>query len=582
MTPRGHIPAIIVSVAAGLPAAGAGGAADGHEPVRLETRPPGVVHLRPDLPRGPRRVAALGAFASVQVNLDADHLNIVGDAANEPSIAVDPALPNRIAIGWRQFDTIGSSFRQAGYSFSRDGGRTWAPLQIIEPGTFRSDPVLTAGLDGTFHYLSLRFDEGGNGVVNDLFSSPDGGDTWPSKAFAFGGDKAWLAIDTTGGPGTGNLYQAWNTAGNNYFPAQFNRRLAGGSGWQAPVAYLPIGQVRPVFGEVAVGPDGEVYVAGAQNAPETTLFWVVRSVDAGLAGMTPTFTAAVVDLGGALVVGGGPNPAGLLGQVEVVVDHSDGPRRGDVYVLCSVDPPGPDPMDVHLVRSTDGGATFGPPVRVNDDPPDPDAWQWFGTLSVAPGGRLDAVWNDTRTSGEVRVSTLFHASSADGGVTWSPNTPLSPAFDSHLGWPMQAKLGDYYDMVSDDVGADLAWAATFNGEQDVYYLRIGDRDCNGNGVGDADDLAAGVDADCNRNGVLDGCDLATGTEDDENANGIPDRCECPGDADLNGAVDAGDVLGLLEAWGTDEPVFDLAPPGGDGVVDVSDLLVLLATWGPCL
>ena len=45
---------------------------------------------------------------SVQVNVDASGLNIVGDAANEPSIAVDPTDPNKMAIGWRQFDSISS------------------------------------------------------------------------------------------------------------------------------------------------------------------------------------------------------------------------------------------------------------------------------------------------------------------------------------------------------------------------------------------------------------------------------------------------------------------------------------------
>jgi hypothetical protein len=41
-----------------------------------------------------------------------------------------------------------------------------------------------------------------------------------------------------------------------------------------------------------------------------------------------------------------------------------------------------------------------------------------------------------------------------------------------VGWPIQQKIGDYYHMISRDNGADLAWAATFNGEEDVYYLRI--------------------------------------------------------------------------------------------------------------
>ena len=33
-------------------------------------------------------------------------------------------------------------------------------------------------------------------------------------------------------------------------------------------------------------------------------------------------------------------------------------------------------------------------------------------------------------------------------------------------------MGDYYDMESDEESAHLAWAATLNGEQDVFYARI--------------------------------------------------------------------------------------------------------------
>ncbi|UCC29970.1 MAG: hypothetical protein JSU86_17440, partial [Phycisphaerales bacterium] len=45
-----------------------------------------------------------GPFVSIQVNVDSYGNNIVGDAANEPSIAIDPTDPDKIVIGWRQFD----------------------------------------------------------------------------------------------------------------------------------------------------------------------------------------------------------------------------------------------------------------------------------------------------------------------------------------------------------------------------------------------------------------------------------------------------------------------------------------------
>ena len=105
-------------------------------------------------------VAVRGSFASVQVNVNAYGENIVGDAANEPSIAVDPTDPSRIVIGWRQFDTIASNFRQAGWAYSRDGGQTWTFPGVLEPNVFSSDPVLGADPDGNFYFYSLQPDRG--------------------------------------------------------------------------------------------------------------------------------------------------------------------------------------------------------------------------------------------------------------------------------------------------------------------------------------------------------------------------------------------------------------------------------------
>ena len=122
-----------------------------------------------------------------------------------------------------------------------------------------------------------------------------------------------------------------------------------------------------------------------------------------------------------------------------------------------------------FARSTDGGGSWSAPVRVNDDPG--NAWQWFGTMSTSPSGRIDAIWLDTRDNPGTYLSSLYYSYSTDGGVTWSANERLSESFDPHVGWPNQDKMGDYFHMVSDDAGFSLAWAATFNGEQDVYFGR---------------------------------------------------------------------------------------------------------------
>lgn len=523
---------------------------------------------RPDdpyLPPGPRVVSrpAVNTFRgvpnSVQVNVDPNGFNIVGDAANEPSLAIDPTRPNRIVIGWRQFDTIASNFRQAGYAYSRDSGRTWTFPGTLDPGNFRSDPVLDSDAAGNIYYMNIFVPLDFSFFRCDMFISGDGGVTWDGPHSAFGGDKEWFVVDKTGSVGGGHLYQAWSTAGNNYFPNQFNLSSNGGTTWTNPIE-LP--QPRPIWGTLAVDNAGTLYVCGQDGGS----FYVIKSTTAKFAPFQATSWNSIVpvDLDGPIVNGAPPNPGGLAGQTWVATDKSGGATDGNVYLLCSVNPPGGDPLDVMFSRSEDGGQTWSAPVRVNDDVG--NNYQWFGTMSVAPNGRIDVIFNDTRGSGVSNISELYYASSSDAGVTWSTNVALSGSFNSLLGHPNQNKIGDYYDMISDDVGASLAWAATFNGEQDVYFLRIGDYDCNGNGVGDSNDIS-----------------LATSS--DVNGDGIPDECQCLGDTNGDLQVNISDLGALLAAFGTcsgDAGYDASADIDNSGCINITDLGLLLAAFGqPC-
>jgi len=47
-------------------------------------------------------VSPYGAFVSFQVNVDAIGQNIVGDAANEPTMPLNPTNGNKMTIGWRR------------------------------------------------------------------------------------------------------------------------------------------------------------------------------------------------------------------------------------------------------------------------------------------------------------------------------------------------------------------------------------------------------------------------------------------------------------------------------------------------
>ncbi|MEK6674552.1 MAG: sialidase family protein [Planctomycetota bacterium] len=449
-------------------------------------------------------------YRSIQVNVDAEGCNILGDAANEPSIATDPTDPRRIVIGWRQFDTVESSFRQAGVAYSRDSGRNWTFPGVLDPGVFRSDPVLGADADGTFYYHSLHINNDGL-YITHLFRSEDHGISWSEPVYSYGGDKAWMAIDRTKGSGRGHLYFAWDQfgcCGNNIF----NRSVDGGTTFSLPV---PIPSF-PIFGTVVVGTDGGVYVAGAR-ADNASTFVVIKSTNAVDPMQSPSFqSAANVPMLGSQssFQFASPNPGGLLGQVWIAVDLS---RARHLYLLASVNPTGSDPLDVHFSRSVDGGRNWSPAVRVNDDVP--GNWQWFGTMSVAPNGRIDVVWNDTRNGADFIYSELYYTFSDDAGMTWATSVAVSPMFDSWVGWPQQEKIGDYYHMESDNLGANLAYAATFNGEQDVYFLRIGSSDCNVNGLADDGEIASGSSIDRNRNGIPDECECGENCVIDLDGNG---------------------------------------------------------------
>ena len=163
----------------------------------------------------------------------------------------------------------------------------------------------------------------------------------------------------------------------------------------------------------------------------------------------------------------------MAGQLFLAVDRSGTSTNNNVYMLASLQPTGSTTgTDVMFVRSTNGGQTFSAPKRINDDPVNHSKWHWFGTLAVAPNGRIDSVWLDTRNAANNTDSQLFYSYSFDGGITWSPNVAVSNSFNPFLGYPNQNKMGDYITIVSDNTGGDVAYAATFNPEEDVYYVRV--------------------------------------------------------------------------------------------------------------
>jgi hypothetical protein len=418
-------------------------------------------------------VSQFGSFTSFQVNVDASGNNILGDAANECSISVDPTNGSKMTVAWRQFNSVTSNFRQAGRGFTTDGGTHWTFPGVLQNNIFRSDPVTNSNEIGQFFYLSLQSDINTSFFCDDLWRSTNGGQTWVEQSpdrGAGGGDKQWFTIDKTNGPGHGFQYQSDDGINCSGGGVQFQRSTDGGVTWQTPIT-IPH---APIYGTLDVDTNGNLFIGG-----EGSTFFCVRSSNAQIGSQTPTFDRSTsVNMGG-FIGSGGINPAGLDGMVFLAVDRSGTATNNNIYMLASVVPSGRSTTDVMFVRSTDGGLTFSTPRKINDDPVNPSKWHWFGTLSVAPNGRIDSVWYDTRNAANNTDSQLFYSWSTDGGVTWAPNVAVSNTFNPFEGYPNQSKIGDYITIVSDNTGANVAYSATFNfnanrgqHEEDVYYVRV--------------------------------------------------------------------------------------------------------------
>lgn len=114
---------------------------------------------------------------------------------------------------------------------------------------------------------------------------------------------------------------------------------------------------------------------------------------------------------------------------NVLLTHHRGPRiaiSGKTIVISAITSKtasqdahahgaGPD-GDLFVWRSTDGGKTWSPAIRVNDVPNAPN--EGLHTLAADGKGNLFAAWLDHRSG---KGTTLYGARSTDAGATWSKN-----------------------------------------------------------------------------------------------------------------------------------------------------------------
>lgn len=122
--------------------------------------------------------------------------------------------------------------------------------------------------------------------------------------------------------------------------------------------------------------------------------------------------------------------------------------------------------EVYHQASTDGGKTWSDAKVLSDDNPKDMRGQYFPNISVAPNGRVDAVWWDTRDDPGIRANDLYYTYSDDGGKTWSANRRITDrSVDRRLGvWGANYDINSPPAVGSTNAFAIFGWDDTRNTE----------------------------------------------------------------------------------------------------------------------
>ena len=352
----------------------------------------------------------------------------------EVSLAINPARPgNVIAVSLAS----GLEVRSTNFSFvSHDGGLTWSSRAAFNPEkrVQGDDSVVFNHRGQAFRsyvsFLGLREETPtrSNGIF--VSSSSDGGQTWNAPVAVVDHqntitpfeDKPYLVADPLPeSPYADHLYLAW-TRFDRYGSEDpedqshiyFSRSPDRGRSFSSPIRISDQGgdcldSDGTVEGAVpAVGSEGQVYVVWA--GPRGLVLDV--SHDGGF-----TF-------GGDRVISEMPGSWDLeiegLGRANGLpvtgVDHSTGPYRGSLYVNWADERYG-DP-DSFVIHSRDGGKTWSPPLRVNDDPVSNGKAQFLTWMAVDPvDGSVNVVFLDRRAGSGTQTGVTL-ARSIDGGQTF--------------------------------------------------------------------------------------------------------------------------------------------------------------------
>ncbi|MFB7445937.1 Ig-like domain repeat protein [Streptomyces mirabilis] len=406
--------------------------------------------------------------------IDADgYVGKGGTTFGEPSIAVNPADPNQIAV--TRFPSAAAEWNNpADLLYSTDGGITWAdePTIPVPPGLGTAtnncpcDQTIDYGRDGTLYGAFLT---NASQVVTGSTADPTKPSSWSwnttagttqlTNATNTNADQPWLLVNRDPDHADqDNVYVGYEDLGTSTRPAQAhvavsrNARPPDFTRDNSPGAVVTdtntSGGIR-----LATDPrNGTIYAlfqtqttAGPLGNPQNITYRLNRSTDGGQTwtlGSNPQGIAiATADTHQGVTYKFGSVNALLGGVDHVAVD----PTNGDVYVAYGVDVSGNN--QIRMRRLTDdgaGGLTVGAEHTVSNSTN--AALPSVAVLSDGTIGVLYLSSDGTNTSGFPQLSAHLarstdHAATFTDTVLQSYTTQVGTA-----GNPKERLFGDYQQL----------------------------------------------------------------------------------------------------------------------------------------
>ena len=222
-----------------------------------------------------------------------------------------------------------------------------------------------------------------------------------TAAPAYSSYQPSMAID-----GQGVLYLAFGGWGGSTTQSDifFTKSLDGGRTWSAPLRVNnDVGGAAQQEPAIFVDHNRAIYIAWSDYRNVVADVFFAKSTDGGL-----SFSAnvRVNDV-----------TANAQREPDVAVDS-----QGLVHVVWTDlrNAPGTGP-DIYYANSTDGGLSFNPSLRINNDAG--AAEQGEPAIAVGTDRSVYVVWTDPRNG--VRGPDIYFSKSTDLGVTWAPNFYLN-------------------------------------------------------------------------------------------------------------------------------------------------------------